>query len=236
MNKNQISPFFLFSLIFLASFIGPVFSADSYGNQINNFDAYEKVLGVYSYPIINVTNDTYTALYQANTTSDTFRFQAITQLNESLATYPESFNTIAAGIQILGDNTNVAGPMFATPYTNDGNFWYHIQLSEWDLQTNDTDVITNMTLWLDVERNGTWVLIEEWTFNMTGPVATTYTPDAYNGLDLTFVWFWCCVGSLFVTAISSGLAMKKVSAKYLLIAIFAAMFSYSFYLIMANGG
>ena len=235
-KKTYLIPLF-FSVLLLLALTTPLFAAaDEYGNQINGFDGYEKVAGSYGYPIVSVTSETYTPDSYVDTTSNIFEFTAETQLNKTLATYAQSFNTIAAGLQILGDTTDIQGPMHAVPYYDDASFWYHYQLSDYDLITTDDDVVVNMTLWLDVERNGTWVMIEEWTFNLELEEQPEYEPELYGGLDLGFVWFWLFVGGIFFTAISAGAAIKKISLKYGIVALLAGTFTYAFFMIIAAGG
>ena len=146
-KKTYFIPLF-FSVLLLLSITIPVFAAaDEYGNQINNFEGSEKVAGSYGYPIVSVTDITYTVDYSVNITSNTFQFTAETQLNKTLATYAQSFNTIAAGLQLIGDTTDIAGPMYAVPYYDDSNYWYHFQQSEYDLVVTDESFVVNMTLW-----------------------------------------------------------------------------------------
>jgi len=237
MNFKKIPPLFFFCVLLAFSLSLPVLaSADSFGNQINSFSIYQKIAGVYPYPTLT-TNATYSNMTAINKTSNVLKFAAETQLNNTLVSQMFTGLAQAVGIELTGDSTYYGGPCYSTPpYDTDSDFYYIQHLSEFDIILTDPDYLLNVTLWLDEQQNGTWVLSENWLFNITTPESSEYVPDTYNGLDLSFVWFWATVGSAFITAVSSGLAVKKISVGYVLIAVFAGMFTYAFYMILANGG
>lgn len=238
MNLKKTFPpsFFLILLVFSLS-VPVLATADSFGNQINSFSVYQKTAGVYPYPT-TTTNATYANMTVINKTSNTFKFVAETQLNNTLVSELFTGLAQAVGLELTGDNSSYyAGPCYSTPpYDEDTDFYYIQHQSEYDISLPDSEYLLNVTLWLDEQQNGTWVLSENWLFNLTTPASSDYVPDTYNGLDLSFVWFWATVGSAFITAVSSGLAVKKISVGYVLIAVFAGMFTYAFYMILATGG
>lgn len=215
-----------------------MFAADSYGNQIDSITTYEKIAGTWS-NVGEVTNDTYSEPFNISMSDEPVYFGVQTLLNETLASYSNVSSTLAVGVTLEGTTTSEAGPLspvFPIGAASDG-FWTVPFISDtYDIDLGETEVTANFTLWIDYERNGTWTNTEYWILNLQWPEEEEYVPVTVNELDFSFVWFWATVGSLSITAISGGIAIRKVSVPYFMIALFSGMFTYAFYQIMAVGG
>lgn len=237
MQKTKLSLFFSFFIFVLL--ICPVLAAeDEYGNKIGSIFVKEKVVGTLTNVGI-VTNTTYSEPFNISMSDEPILFEVRCYLNQSISSYANISNTIAVGVTLEGDVTSEAGPLpnYITPVTSIDDFWYvQFYSDEIPISSEETAIAANFTLWLDYERNGTWTNTEYWLLNLQYPEAETYVPVTVNNLDFSFVWFWATVGAFFVTAISSGLAIRKISLGYGIMALFSGMFTYAFYQILAVGG
>ena len=215
----------------------PAFAvADEFGNRIADVKFTQKVAGsseeqdwiVYPDYIENMTIDL-KRHYDINITSTIW-----VNITEAA---PHATEYAALAIQFFFDD-GYQGPMdlFYPSFDAPDGFVAGGYIVPELIDNPNIDFQINVSRWQDYEKNGTWVLDEEFIFFCDVADATEYEPELYGGMDLGFIWFWLAFGGVFFTAISMGAAVKKVSLKYGIVALLSGMFTYAFFMIIAAGG
>ena len=237
MLKNKAISLFLVLLITI-SFTSLVFAlADSYGNQINSFTFQQKEAGAWvTRGSANSTN----FVSEMNITIEengNFLVYVDGLLNKTLVSdysNATNYSHYAIAIQIF-DNVSFAEPFLWTlPAYYSGDFWHLDAVKQIDNNIIANTTVCNITQWVDYQNGSSWVLAEEWVFNLQTTITDSTLPVISTSLNMDIFYFWAFIITLMGTTIFGVGLFKAGSGKFLIYFLFCLMFCITFYSMLAS--
>lgn len=228
--------FILFSILLIFAIVQPIKAIDENGNQLTSASIYQQV-GDSQFQIGTFTNSTYIegTNYTLQNDYSPFLFYAHGLLNTTLSNYGNITNTIGYGLQVYQEETYQNAMSIVFPTYQTGGFWVIDAVSETLNNTVNESAVCNITVWIDYKNGSGWLIIEEYIFNLI--IEETYVPPTYESdeMNLTFVWFWLFIISLFSTSIHGVLAFRLGNGSYATIALISFAFTISFLAMLGAG-